>query len=267
MMHFSCAVFLSFSCLIFQITLLPSLVEAELQPSHVVILANAKTPESLEVAAHYARRRGVPSAHVIQLDLPFRDKLTRREYEDLIVTPLRRTLDRRKLSSSVRVIVTTYGIPLRVDAPELSQNERRWLTDAQSVVKVSRARLEQLNAEFGRLASGSLIQPEATPFPAQDLLETARTAALLSRVDRTWRAALAQVRQEQGSESERSSKALLRLTQQYGGWGILLQKPIGSEQPPAAPHTLKRLPGAGCSNDRALYGTGLHVAQSPLSVP
>lgn len=214
-----------------------SVAQAELQPQHVAILANAKSPESLQVAAHYAAQRGVPARQIIKLDLPFRDRLTRQEYENLIVTPLRHTLEDRKLSSSIRVMVTTYGIPLRVDAPELSADERRWLTDAQSVVKKSRARLEQLNAEFGRLASGSLIQPEATPFPAQDLLETARTAALLSRVDRTWRAALAQVRQEQGSESERSSKALLRLTQQYGGWGILLQKQTGSEQPPAAPDT------------------------------
>lgn len=214
-----------------------SLVLAELRPHHVAVLANAKSPESLEVAAHYAARRGVPTSHVIRLDLPLRDRLTRREYDDLIVTPVRRILEDRQLSSSIRVLVTTYGVPLRVEAPRLTAEERRLLTDAQRVVKESRAKLEHLNAEFSRLASGSLVQPDAAPFPAQDLLETARTAALLSRVDRAWRAALEQVRQQHGSGSERSSKELLRLTQQYGGWGILLQKQTGSKYPTAAHDT------------------------------
>lgn len=207
-----------------------SVAQAELRPQHVAILANAKSPESLDVAAHYAAQRGVPPSHIIELDLPFRDRLTRREYETLIVTPLRRALEDRNLSSSIRVIVTTYGIPLRVDAPELSADERRWLTDAQSLVKKSRARLEQLNAEFARLAIGSPIQPDQTPFPAQDILETARTGALLAQVDRTRQAAREQARKTSGSASERSVQEFLRLTQQYGGWGMLLQKRSGGEQ-------------------------------------
>ena len=237
MMRFSCIVFLSFICLISPITLLPSLVEAELQPQHVAILANARSPESLQVAAHYAAQRGVPARHIIKLNLPFHDRLTRQEYENLIVTPLRRTLEDRKLSSSIRVLVTTYGIPLRVDAPALSTDERRWLTKAQSLVKQSRARLERLNAEFGRLTIGSPIQPDQTPFPAQDILEMARTGALLAQVDRTWQAALEQVRKTSGSASERSEQEFLRLTQQYGGWGMLLQKRSGTEQPSAGKDT------------------------------
>ncbi|MGE0470659.1 MAG: TIGR03790 family protein [Nitrospira sp.] len=240
-----------------------SFAQAELQSHHVVILANAKSPESLEVAAHYAARRGVPTTHVIRLNLPLRDKLTRQEYDDLVVTPMRHILEERRLSSSIRVLVTTYGVPLRVEAPELSAEERRLLTDAQSLVKKSRTRLEQLDAEFGRLASGSLVQPDATPFPAQDLLETARTAALLSRVDRTWRAALEQVRQQHGSGSERSSKELLRLTQQYGGWGILLQYRTGSEQPPAAPDTPQAAAWRGLLKRSSPLWTG--HARRPIS--
>lgn len=210
---------------------------ATLQPHHVAVLANATIPESLAVARHYAAKRNIPADHIIPLDLPFRDTMSRREYEDLVVTPLRRALEDRKLSSSVRVIVTTYGIPLRVEAPRLTAEERRWLTDAQGRVKQSRTRLEQLNAALAKLMPGSAVQPETPPFPAQNLLEMARTAALVSRVDHTWRAALEQVQRQDGSESERSSKELLHLTQQYGGWGILLQKRTGSEQPAEAQDT------------------------------
>lgn len=222
-------------CFLVLISLEP-FAQAKLQPHHVAILANAKSPESLAVAQYYAARRDIPIDHIISLNLPFRDTLTRREYEDLVVTPLRRALEDRKLFSSIRVIVTTYGIPLRVDAPQLSAEERRWLTDARDWVKTSRTRLEQLKAEFEKLTPGSLSPLDQPPVPAQDLLETARTAALLTQVERAWRVALEQVRQQSGSESE-SAKRLVRLTQQYGGWGILLQKRTGSDQSTAAPDT------------------------------
>lgn len=240
-----------------------SFAQAELQPHQVVILANARSPESLDVAAHYAARRGIPAAQIIRLDLPLRDKLTRREYEDLVVSPTRRALEDRALSSSIRVIVTTYGVPLRVEAPQLTAAERRLLSDAQAVVKKSRVKLEQLNAEFGRLAAGTPIPPETTPIPAQDLFETAKTAALLSRVDRTWRAAIEQLRQRQGSEPERSSKEFLRLTQEYGGWGILLQKHTGSKQPPTAPDTPQAAAWRRLLERSSTLWTGL--ARRPIS--
>lgn len=208
----------------------PSYVQAELQPHHVAILANATSPESLAVAQHYAARRNIPPNHIIVLNLPGRDTLTRREYEDLVVTPLRRALENRMLHSSVRVIVTTYGVPLRVEAPRPSMDEQQWLTEAQRVVKTARARLERLKEQFWKMTSGSGEPPGTGPMPAQDVLEMARTAALLSGVDHAWRAALEQIRQRSGSESEQSTQELIRLTQQYGGWGILLQKRTGSER-------------------------------------
>ena len=206
-----------------------SLAHAELRPQHVAIVANATNPDSLAVARHYAAQRNIPSEHIIPLTLPFRDTISRQEYEDLVVMPLRRALEDRTLHPSVRVIVTTYGVPLRVEAPHLSEEEHRRLTDAQQVVKTSRTRLEHLKQQFEQLVPES-SRPQATsPFPAQDILETARTAALVSQVDQTWRTALDRLRQQQGPSSERPAQELLHLTQQYGGWGIMLQKETRSD--------------------------------------
>lgn len=203
--------------------------QAELRPQHVAILANATNPDSLAVARHYAAQRNIPSEHIIPLILPFRDTLTRREYEELVVMPLRRALEERALHSSVRVIVTTYGIPLRVDAPQLSEEERRRLAEAQQLVKNSRTKLEHLKQQFEQLVPESLRRQGTSPFPAQDILEAARTAALVSQVDRTWHTALDHLRQQRGSAAERPAQELLQLTQQYGGWGIMLQKRTGSD--------------------------------------
>lgn len=201
---------------------------AEPQPNQVVILANAKSPESLAVAMHYAAQRAVPTGHIIRLDLPFRDTLTRREYEDLVVAPLRRTLETKNLASTARVIVTIYGVPLRIEAPVLSAGENRWLTEARSLVTTSRAGLEQLQNLFAKMTPGLPKVESPAQNSGEEIREMARTMALLSRVDRAWSAAVEHARRLPPSESEPALRELLRLTQQYGGLGSLLQKDSGA---------------------------------------
>lgn len=210
------------------------LAHAALEPHHVVILANATNADSLAVARHYATRRAIPDNHIIALALPLRESLSRRDYEELVVAPLRRILEERHLASSIRVIVTTYGIPLRVNAPELSDEERRLLTDAQSRVKASRARLEQLHSEFVKLAS--LASPPPPASTGQVVLEAAKAALFLSQIDNTWRAVLEQVRQQSGTETGRKViPEFLQLTQQYGGWALLLPRRLDAEHSPSIP--------------------------------
>ena len=225
--------FTSILCLLLLISLSgnPSSARAELQPDQVVILANSNSPESLAVASYYAAQRGVLTTHIVLLDLPLHDNLTRQEYEESVVAPLRRTLEAKQLASTTRVIVTTYGIPLRVEAPMLSKDEKVWLAEAQSLVKTSRARLEQFQRTFEQMTPGSPKIESLPPNSAQEILEMARTMALLTRVDRSWRAAAQHVQQLPQSGSERVSRELLQLTQQYGGWGILLQKEAGAGRP------------------------------------
>jgi uncharacterized protein (TIGR03790 family) len=211
-----------------------SLAHAALEPHHVVILANSTNADSLAVARHYAAQRQIPSDHIIALALPLRESLSRRDYEELVVAPLRRILEERHLASSIRVIVTTYGIPLRVNAPELSDEERRLLTDAQSRVKASRARLEQLHSEFVKLAS--LASPPPPAPTGQVVLEAAKAALFLSQIDNTWRAVLEQVRQQSGTETGRKViPEFLQLTQQYGGWALLLPRRLDAEHSPSIP--------------------------------
>jgi uncharacterized protein (TIGR03790 family) len=205
---------------------------AELLPHHVVILANAASPESVAVAEHYATQRGIPADHIVRLDLPVREVLTRREYDRLVVVPLRRALSERGLAASTRVVVTTYGVPLRVEAPDLSPDEREWLADARRRVNAGRIALEQLQQTLERIAPSS-AEPEDRRFDAaQDLLETARTAVLLRRVDRAWQAAVQHAQRLPREESERVLRTVLSLGYHYGGWAVIAQKrPAGGERP------------------------------------
>jgi uncharacterized protein (TIGR03790 family) len=207
----------------------PGSPRAELQPAHIAILANANSPESLDVAQHYAQRRRIPPSHIIPLPLPDHETLTREEYDHLVVLPLRLALEKHGLASTVRVLVTTYGVPLRVDAPVLSTDEKRWLLEAQRYVRASRTGLEELDLQLKQMTPG-LPTPEApADLSGQAPLEMARTASLLSGIERTLRTTLEHQRSAAPSPQDR--QRTVQLVRRYGGWGLLLRQGTQANEP------------------------------------
>ncbi|MFH0908460.1 MAG: TIGR03790 family protein [bacterium] len=101
----------------------------------VVVIANKNVPESLEIAHYYMKARGIPDANLFVADLPARESITRSFYELRLRDPLLQFLRDRGLAeqvkrdvngvgahesswttvkASVRYLVSTYGVPLRV---------------------------------------------------------------------------------------------------------------------------------------------------------
>jgi uncharacterized protein (TIGR03790 family) len=105
---------------------------AELTPQQVAVVVNRSSRESIQVGHHYAKQRGVPDAQVIPLELgAMKEVVSRQEYEQKIVHPLRQTLENRGLAGQIRALVTVYGLPLTVYAPQPTDQERLWTKDAQ----------------------------------------------------------------------------------------------------------------------------------------
>jgi uncharacterized protein (TIGR03790 family) len=111
----------------------------------VVVIYNAKLPESREVAEHYAERRSVPAAQVWGLDLPETETISRAQYRIGLEHPLRTRLEREGLlvfkaefqdapdggsrriqwrlsEAKIRYLVLCYGVPLRIE-PDPTSNE------------------------------------------------------------------------------------------------------------------------------------------------
>lgn len=61
----------------------------------VVILANARQPDSVRLAEFYAGKRGVPAANIIALPLPEAEDITWREFIDQVYQPLQDELYHR----------------------------------------------------------------------------------------------------------------------------------------------------------------------------
>src|SRR5215212_3747922 len=87
-----------------------------LEPKDVWLVVNKNVPESRQVADHYVAKRGVPKTNVVELDLPKGEDISRADYDKKLVEPLRDALKDHK--DKAKVLVTTYGVPLRVGRQE-----------------------------------------------------------------------------------------------------------------------------------------------------
>ena len=83
-----------------------------LDPADVVVVFNPKADGSKDVADHYRAKRNVPPENLVGLDLPTTEDITRADYDGKLAAPLRAALKDRK--DKVKVILTVYGVPLRV---------------------------------------------------------------------------------------------------------------------------------------------------------
>ncbi len=113
----------------------PVFVSATVSPSQVAVLVNEQSSESLDLATYYMERRGIPLPNRIVLDLPTTDSITREVYEQELLKPVREALDQKGLSKRIKVLVTMYGMPLRVQAPRLTMREEKWIEDARGWVE------------------------------------------------------------------------------------------------------------------------------------
>jgi uncharacterized protein (TIGR03790 family) len=98
----------------------------------VVLIYNARLPESKDIAGHYAARRNVPASQIIGLDLPVVETMSRADYCAQLQQPLLKFLEQNQLfvypsstngggpanllpiAAKVRYAVLCYGVPLRI---------------------------------------------------------------------------------------------------------------------------------------------------------
>ncbi|WP_447986197.1 TIGR03790 family protein [Nitrospira sp. Nam74] len=197
----------------------------ELTATHVAILANRNSPDSLAVARYYATRRGVPSTHLLQLDLPPQDTISRKDYEERLVAPVREALQSKGLTTTIRALVTTYGMPLRVDAPQPNESEQRWVQEATERQRFARGYLAQIPGWAKRVAPAH--STEGTP-SEPDLKTIESDQSLLDHVNRAIGDAITRVKQAEAKESRdtiaRWNQEIARIMVQAGGTASLVHR-------------------------------------------
>src|SRR5207253_2829068 len=118
-------------------------------------------PASKSVAEYYCQRRGVPPANLIPLDVADADEITRADYETRILVPVRAALkDRRPVP---RVLLTVYGVPLRVGQKEPTEQDKAELATV-------KPQMDEAVAEVKKLVNAvKLLQAEVEKEPTSPL--------------------------------------------------------------------------------------------------
>ena len=97
-----------------------------LGPHELLLLVNANSPRSIEIANHYAHLRGIPAANIVQLALPpsatsAAAYLTREQFTQAIWEPAQAALRDRRIGDHILAWVYSADFPVLITGePQLS---------------------------------------------------------------------------------------------------------------------------------------------------
>ncbi len=137
--------------------------DGEIKPDQVLIVANGNVSESLRLARLYASGRDIPGRNIIALSCPSRDLISREQYVNAIATPVRTFIQQQRLAEKIRVIVTVYGMPLKVSAARPGPQRRKLANALRKQFVVEYATLEDILAELKTSAEVKLNIPTTLP--------------------------------------------------------------------------------------------------------
>ena len=83
-------------------------------PSNVLLVVNQTSPLSREIGEYYAARRHIPPGNVCRLHSRTDEEISRDDFDKQIAAPIAAFLRARHLEDKILYIVTTSGVPLRI---------------------------------------------------------------------------------------------------------------------------------------------------------
>ncbi len=104
-----------------------------LGPEEILVVANANAAKSKGLAQYYMEKRQIPGKNLVLLFMTDKETCTREDYEKKAIPPIRRFLDQNK---GIRAIVTVFGVPLTILAPEKTPAETAKLSELESKKKI-----------------------------------------------------------------------------------------------------------------------------------
>jgi uncharacterized protein (TIGR03790 family) len=104
-----------------------------LKPEEILVIANTNAAKSKGLAQYYMEKRKIPQKNLILLFMTDKETCSREEYEKKAVPPIRRFLDQ---NPEIRALVTVFGIPLKISAPEKTPAEASKVSEFEAKKKV-----------------------------------------------------------------------------------------------------------------------------------
>lgn len=111
----------------------------------VLLVVNTKSSTSLKIGEYYARKRGIPGKNVCRLAVSPQEEISRQAYEREIAEPIANFLKERGLAEQVLYVVTTKGVPLKIEGSSGMQGDAASV-DSELSLMYSRLRGEEIPA-------------------------------------------------------------------------------------------------------------------------
>ncbi len=153
-------------------------VSADSRADAVTVIANKRVPASIELAKYYVQRRGLAPNRIVEIDVADEDFISRKDYEQNIALPIRKQLEQKGIAAKTRILVTTYGVPLRLNAPEPTAEENAVIVEAKTYRASARKRIQEVIAAAYELSGEKppKVQDGAAEQSDEALVEEARKA-------------------------------------------------------------------------------------------
>lgn len=158
-------------CLLLAVQRAPA-ADPPLAPATIVVF-NSNIPESAELAKFYAQKRGIARDHLVGLDCPPEEEISREDYDRTIATPLREIFRQRKWwtlresadrptvvsGSTIRFVALIKGMPLKIKHAEAYPGDR---VGEGPIMNRNEASVDSelaVLARFAREISGAVTNP------------------------------------------------------------------------------------------------------------
>ncbi len=127
----------------------PIIAAWALEPEEVVVIANTRANDSLDLAQYYMRQRHIPDDHLVRVKTTWNEHCSRATYDEEIRRPVREALVKIGKNNRIRCLVTIYGMPLAIEPPAPGDPD----SIVQRKQQLQRLDAEQKEAQGKRLAA------------------------------------------------------------------------------------------------------------------
>ena len=83
-------------------------------PENILVVVNGLSPDSVQVGEYYVRKRRVPPANLLRIEVAADEQVARPVYEQQIEQPIAAWLGRNGAQDRILYIVLTKGVPIRI---------------------------------------------------------------------------------------------------------------------------------------------------------
>ncbi len=192
-----------------------------LTPDQIAVIVNGNIPGSWQVGRYYLKARDIPATHLIVLNLTNHnvDDIPAAYYTLRIARAIKDILRQRHLTGKIKCLVTTYGIPLRVEPRVPGADQMRELASVETQLNHCAEQLRQGTAAMRAVAPAPAATGPAEPAAKPPQTQPALAQTALAQFRAAASAAVLRYQHLPPPARRAASHAFLTLLKTYFGPG------------------------------------------------